>query len=181
MNNEEIFENIAKKHKIYVRRPWWEVAAILAGLLALCAVVVLPVVTFFAAAGARVVNHNYSKSYIEADRQGATVYTVTPKNFRRNTEYVQPMVSYFWGLVNVSAGGRELRYYLVVTLEDGTEFQAEVNQPELQKIGVFDGLEIDYVIGRYSGRYYITAVRVGDAQKNGLAARFWRSILPGSR
>ena len=176
MTNEEILEHIAKKHKIYVPRPWWEVAGIVLCFLIVCGLLIAPVVGVSFVFGARVVNNNYSKSYIEADQQGCKVYTSHPVLFYPSVEYVQPKVSYLWGLINVNAGARELKYYMTVTIEDGTEFKAEVKAEEQNKMRVFGGLEIDYVIGRYSGRYYIKKVRVGDARKNGLVVRILKIL-----
>ena len=181
MTSEEILEHIANKHKIYVRRPLQEVVGIVAGILLLCGLVCAPVLSGFFVLGNRAVNYNYSRGYIESDQYGRDVYTVHPLRFYSSVEYMQPQVSYLWGLINVNAGARELRHYMTITLEDGTEFKARVKAEEQNKIGIFDGLEIDYLVGRYSGRYYIKFVRVGNAKKNGLKARILKILTSGSK
>lgn len=170
-----MFQGKDGKYKVYVRRPWWEIAGIIGGILLIVGIVASVTVTVFLAAGARIINYNLTPEFIASDQEGRIVYTAHPKRFSTRMVEVQPRVSYLWGLLSFDVGAKERRYDMIFVLEDGTEFQAEVDPEERRKIGVFDGVEIDYVIGR-SGRYYVKALRVGDSGKNGLGARIWRGI-----
>ena len=176
MTSEEILNDIANKHKVYVRRPLWEIIGIISCVVLVCGLIFTPIAGGLFAIGNRAVSHNYSTSYIESDQRGCELHTVHPLRFSPSVEHVQPQVSYIWGLINVNAGPRELKYYMTITLEDGTEFKAEVKAEDQNKMRLFGGLEIDYLVGRYSGRYYIKGVRVGDAKKNGLKARILKIL-----
>ena len=170
-----MFANRSDKYKVYVRRPLKEIVCILGVIALVLAIIVTIVSTTILAAGARIINYNLTPEFIAFDQRGQPVHTVHPKRFSTRVVYVQPRVSYLWGLISFEVGSKELKYHMVIVLDDGTEFQAEVNKEEHSKIGVFDGLEVEYVVGR-SGRYYIKAIRAGDAKKNGLGARLWQGL-----
>lgn len=177
MSNEKILKHIAENHKIYVPRPWWEVCGILLVIMLSMAIVASPFVWLSSKVTSEAV-YNYSESFIEADQAGCVVYTIRPKDYSKSVDYVQPSVSYLWGLINIKAGPRELRYYLNITLGDGKQFKAEVTQEQQNEVSAWNGLEIDYLVGRNSGRYYIKAVRSKEVYGNGLLERLANDISP---
>lgn len=163
---EEIEEAIRNKHSIRVPRPLWQQTLIISGIILLVFLVL------------KLAAYQFGITFKRLDAIGGKVYCEYPKDFAKHSKY-ERQTHLFLGLLPIEVGNPKVRYYFDITLQNGEKIQHETTCKEYEAVGFFSGLEVEYVIGKFSGVYHIKAVRKGNASENGLLKRLYNAAVHG--